>query len=49
MSYLCCRLKLIFWFGLSILVFSMARMMMGARMSFLDTISFAVWALGHQL
>lgn len=41
--------KLIFWFGLAILLFSMARLVMGARMSFLDTISFAVWALSHRL
>jgi hypothetical protein len=41
--------RLIFWFGLSILLFSMARMMMGARMSFLDTISFAAWSISHAL
>lgn len=41
--------RLIFWFGLAILLFSFARLIMGARMSFLDTISFAVWAIGESV
>lgn len=41
--------KLIFWFALAILVFSLARLVMGARMSFLDTMSFVVWQLDRVL
>jgi len=41
--------KLIFFFALAILIFSFARMMSGARMTFLDTISFVVWQLHYAL
>lgn len=41
--------KLIFWFSLSIFVFSMFRLISGARMTFLDTLSFILWQLNRIL
>ena len=41
--------RYIFWFALCILLFSMFRMMSGARMTFLDTFSFLIWQLDRAL
>jgi hypothetical protein len=41
--------RYIFWFALCILLFSMFRMMTGARMTFLDTFSFLIWQLDRAL
>lgn len=41
--------KLIFFFALAILLFSMGRLIMGGRMSFLDTLSFAIWQIDNAL